>query len=134
MTVSLGHDDLYYNDRHCWLDRRGTLTIDPTSEWGYFITVITMSHDTAHWKEAGFQAPMIDRPVIVERGAWILSHAILYNCIIHEGAIVAIGAVIRSQEVMPWTMVAGNPARSVARYAEGQWHYTEGYSKWEVLA
>lgn len=131
MTVSLGHEDLYFGDRHIWLDRRGTLLIDPTSEWGYFITVITQSHETAHWKEDGFQAQQVDRPVIVERNAWILSNSILYNCIIHEGAVVALGSVVRSQEVMPWTMVAGNPARIVARYADGKWNYVIG--KFEVL-
>ncbi len=134
MTVSLGRDEFYYADRRIWLDQRGTLLIDPTSEWGYFITVITMSHDATHWGEAGFQTPQIDRPVIVGHGAWILSNSILYNCIIHEGAVVALGSVVRSCEVAPYTMVAGNPARVVARYADGQWNYLEGESKWRVLA
>jgi acetyltransferase-like isoleucine patch superfamily enzyme len=73
----------------------------------------------------------MDCPVIVDKGAWIGSNSVLYNCHIGEGAIVAIGTVVRSQEVKPWVMVAGNPARVMARYVDEHWQYLN--QKWEVL-
>lgn len=131
MTVLLGHDEGYFHQRHISLDMRGPLTIDAGSHWGFNVTVFTQSHSTADWREVGFQTTTLSRPVIVERGAWIGSNSILYNCKIGEGAIVAIGSVVRSQEVAPYTMVAGNPARVVARYIDGAWQHVT--PKWEVL-
>jgi acetyltransferase-like isoleucine patch superfamily enzyme len=131
MTVRLGHDEMYFNEREIRLDQRGTLLIDAHSHWGYYITVITLSHSVRDWDSTGMQSVIVDRPVIVERGAWICSKAVLYNCTIREGAIVAIGAVVRSQEVGPFVMVAGNPARVIARFIEGQWIYDA--PRWEVL-
>lgn len=129
--ATLGHDEQYYTMRNIQLDQRGTLVIHETSQWGFNITVFTASHSTRDWKEAGFSSVITNRPVIVERAAWICSNSILYNCKICEGAIVAIGSVVRSQEVRPWTMVAGNPARVVAHYIDGAWQYVT--PKWEVL-
>lgn len=133
MTVQLGHEESYYSQRHISLDQRGTLIIDPESQWGFNITTITQFHQTPNWEESGFTIPTVDRPVIVARHTWIGSNAILYNCLIHEGSIVALGSVVRSQEVMPWTMVAGNPARVIARWYNGKWHYLAGEAKWQVL-
>lgn len=129
--ISLGHDEQYYTMRNINLDQRGTLVIDAGSHWGFNITVFTQSHSTRDWKENGFQSAALDRPVTVERGAWIGSNSILYNCKIGEGAIVAIGSVVRSQEVKPFVMVAGNPARIIARYIDGEWIYAG--PKWEIL-
>lgn len=129
--ASLGHDEQYYTIRNIKLDQRGTLVIDAGSHWGFNITVFTQSHSTRDWKEIGFQSTTLDRPVIVGRGAWIGSNSVLYNCKIGEGAIVSIGSVVRSQEVGPYVMVAGNPARIVARYIDSQWQYVA--EKWEVL-
>jgi acetyltransferase-like isoleucine patch superfamily enzyme len=45
---------------------------------------------------------------------------------------VAAGTVVRSQEVKPWVMVAGNPAKVIARFVDGTWQYLS--DQWEVLA
>lgn len=128
---TVGHGAEYFRQRHCILDCRGPLTISPESYWGYFITVITQSHSVDDWQGEGFSSVAISRPVTVDRLAWICSNSLLYNCHIGEGAIVAFGAVVRSQEVKPYVMVAGNPARVVARLIEGKWLYNT--AKWEVL-
>ena len=120
-TVELPEN--YFVIRHITLDCRGPLTISADSNWGFFVTVFTQSHSTRNWRELGFSAAAIDRPVIVERGTWIGSNAVLYHCHIMEGAIVAAGAVVRSQIVKPFVMVAGNPARVIARYHDGAWDY-----------
>lgn len=125
-----GHTAQYYRERGCRLDVRGTLKIHPDSRWGFYITVITLSHQRSKNDHLADGA-LVDRPVIVDKDAWICSGAILYNCIIGEGAIVAVGAVVRSQEVKPFVMVAGNPARVIARQIDGEWIYAD--PKWEVL-
>ncbi len=122
---------IYFEMRYTYLDCRGTLEIHEKSHWGFGVTVLTLSHDISRGV-AGFMDELVDRPVIVKKGAWIASGALLYNCIIGEGAVVAIGSVVRSCEVAPGTMVAGNPAEVVARWDdEAGWVYDQ--PKWRVL-
>jgi acetyltransferase-like isoleucine patch superfamily enzyme len=125
-----GHNARYYNERGIRIDTRGTLQIHPESRWGFFVTVITLSHQRSK-NDHLIDGALVDRPVIVDKDAWICSNAVLYNCHIGEGAIVSVGAVVRSQEVKPRVMVAGNPARVIARQIDGEWVYVN--PKWEVL-
>lgn len=130
LPPTVGHTVKYFGERGCRLDCRGPLVIHPESRWGFFITVITKSHQRSA-SDTLVDGALVDRPVIVDRDAWICSGAILYNCVIGEGAIVAVGTVVRSQEVKPYVMVAGNPARVIARYIAGEWRYIN--RKWEIL-
>lgn len=125
-----GHTAQYYRERGCRIDVRGTLKIHPSSRWGFYATVITLSHQRSQ-SDTLADGALVDRPVIVGPEAWICSGALLYNCIIGEGAIVSAGAVVRSQEIKPFVMVAGNPARVIARLIDGEWQYIE--PKWSVL-
>src|SRR5512137_2087486 len=109
-----GHSAQYYRERGCRIDVRGTLKIDPTSRWGFYVTVITLSHQRSK-SDTLADGALVDRPVIVDKDAWICSNATLYNCHIGEGAVVSVGTVVRSQEVKPFVMVAGNPALVIAR-------------------
>lgn len=53
--------------------------------------------------------------IVIKRGSWVGSGAvILPGVVVGEGAIVAAGAVV-SQNVPPYTVVAGNPARPVRK-------------------
>ena len=108
----------YFNLRNIFLDCRGLLKIDPTSEWGWFVTIITLSHciSTGQW-----DVGVLNRSVAVDAYAWICSNALLYNCHIKHHAIVACGAVVRNMTVEPYTIVEGNPARAVRRYVDGKW-------------
>lgn len=130
---TVGHDRSYFELRGITLDCRGTLEIDATSNWGWDINVYTQSHDIRDGEFGG----AVDRPVIVKTRAWIGSGALLYNCVIGEGAVVAVGTVVRSCEVKPYTMVAGNPARVIAKLINGEfesyrvWNYQQ--KKWETL-
>lgn len=128
-TVEL--DAGYFAQRRILLDTRGTLEISRNSYWGFDIRVITLSHPIGEGVETGMTKPVKDAPVIVKAGAWIGSDSVLYNCIIGERAVVAVGTVVRSCEVAPDTMVAGNPARVIARFRDGAWQYAE--LKWTVL-
>lgn len=126
LPSTVGFEIKYFNERNIRLDCRGPLVIHPDSRWGHYVTVCTKSHNVG--PGGGY---LVDRPVIVDKNAWICSGAYLYNCHIGEGAIVAVGTVVRSQEVKPYIMVAGNPARVIARYVDGEWVYAK--PRWEVL-
>ena len=95
-----GHTARYYRERGCRIDMRGTFKDHPESRWGYFVTAITLSHQRSK-SDRLVDGALVDRPVIVDKDAWICSNAVLYNCHIGEGAIVSVGSVVRSQEVAP---------------------------------
>lgn len=125
-TIGLPED--YFRVRGCVLDCRGALVIDATSIWGFRVSVYTRSHDIA----SGEVGATVNRAVQVDAGAWVGSGATLYNCHIGAGAIVACGAVVRNQDVAPHVMVAGNPARVIARWDGDHWAYLG--AKREILA
>lgn len=132
MPATVGHTEHYFSERHVQLDTRGTLKIDSGSKWGFGVRVITLSHSNDKGTSGPNWATTVDRPVTVDAGAWIGSYAILYNCHIGARAVVALGSVVRSQNVAPDTMVAGNPARVIARFVDGKWSYLD--DKLECLA
>lgn len=119
-TVQLSWEN-YLKRRGTFLDCRGPLEISATSHWGFNVWVLTQSHDMHH--EPGVIGDLVDRGVYVEDGAWIGSRAILCGCRIGKGAVVTAGAVVRGQNVAPGVMVAGNPARVIARWDGKQWVY-----------
>jgi len=114
----IGHPRQYFIERGILLDCRGPVEISEASMWGYDVTVLSGSHDPV-------TLDVVYKPVVVEAGAWICSGALLFNCRVGEKAIVAAGAVVRSRDVPPWTMVEGNPARAIARFdrAANRWDY-----------
>ena len=107
----------YFESRECFLDCRGPLVISAKSIWGFGVRVLTESHDISQWPVLGAPVPY---GVTVEAGAWICSFSLLVGCSIGAGAIVAAGSVVRGQLVAPNVMVAGNPARVIARWNGGK--------------
>ena len=118
-SVELPED--YFIRRGILLDCRGPLTIDATSIWGFDITVLTESHDIKGGP--GPIGPVIPYGVWVEANVWIGSRALLVGCRIGKGSIVAAGTVVRGQDVAPGVIVAGNPARVIARWDGQRWVY-----------
>jgi acetyltransferase-like isoleucine patch superfamily enzyme len=119
-------DKEWFWRRGCFIDARGHFEVHEEAIFGYGVKVLTASHDISK----GEVGPTILKSVIVGN-AWIGSFSLLYNCIIHDGAIVASGAVVKSCEVMPNTMVAGNPAQVIARRIDDKWIYL--VEKWRRL-
>lgn len=117
---AIGHPRGYFEARACSIDTRGPVRISGKANFGLRVHTYCVSHHPAHYDEG-----VVYRPVVVEDYAWIASDVILYNCTIGEGAVVAVGSVVRSRDVPPWTMVEGNPARAIARYdhERGEWIY-----------
>ncbi len=113
-----GHIEKYFMERYTFMDFRGGLFISPTSEWGFGVKILTMTHDI----RAGQYTPItLSRPVYVEDYAWIASFSLLYNCRVSHHGIVACEAVVRNMTVEPYTIVAGNPARVIARWDGKEW-------------
>jgi acetyltransferase-like isoleucine patch superfamily enzyme len=121
LPPTVEHPAEYFLQRGCFIDARSPLEISGSSVWGFGVRVLTRSHDIA----AGSVGTVVPRPLTVEAGAWIGSFALLYNCTIGEGAVVAAGSVVRSCDVAPWVMVAGNPARVIARWDGQEWRHVE---------
>jgi acetyltransferase-like isoleucine patch superfamily enzyme len=118
-----GHHAGYYEARRTRLDFRGTLRIHPSVDFGNFIFIVTTSHDIQGGRRElkADASDLVDRPVIVDEGAFIGSHALLYNCHIKHHGIVACGAVVRNMTIEPYTVVEGNPAKAVKKFVDGKW-------------
>ena len=104
----------YFLERDCWIDCRvpGMIEIDQTAEIGWEVKMVAMSHDI----NPGMFGRLVGRRIKIGPKAFVAGFALLYNCVIGEGSIVAVGAVVRSRIVPPWTMVEGNPARAFKRF------------------
>lgn len=124
LPASVGRPWVYFQRRGCFLDCRGPLRIHATSQWGFCVRVLTESHDI----HAGPGPVGAVQPygVTVEADTWIGSWSLLAGCVIGAGSIVAAGAVVRGQTVAPGVMVAGDPARVIARWDGERWAYLPG--------
>jgi len=119
LPVTVGHPWSYFEQRGATIECLGPLEIDKCSHWGYLVTVLTRSHDIVRGPSQ--LGPVVMCGVYVESGAWICSQALLHNCRIGMGSIVTAGTVVRGQNVGPHVIVAGNPARVIARWDGKQW-------------
>lgn len=123
LPPTVGRPWLYFQRRGCFLDCRGPLVIDETSQWGFCVRVLTQSHEIG--EGPGKLGDIKPYGVTVEAGAWIGSWSLLAGCTIGQGSIVAAGSVVRGQTVGPGVMVAGNPARVIARWDGQRWVYEQ---------
>ncbi len=121
LPETVGHPEEYFRRRGILLDCRGPLVISAKSGWGFSVMVLTESHNVDNWP--GPIGPVVPYGVRVDDYAWIASRVLLAGCHIGAGAIVAAGTVVRGQDVAPGVMVAGNPARVIARWDGGRWVY-----------
>jgi maltose O-acetyltransferase len=97
-------------NRGCCLDVRGTLVMGDNVSVSPEVAILTTQHD---YRDPAF--PLQSRPVVIEDHVWIGMRAtILPGTTIGRGAVVAAGAVA-SGEIEPFTVVAGVPARPVAK-------------------
>lgn len=77
--------------------------------------------DLKRWRSGDYDWTRVNRaPVLIKAKAWIGARAIITKGVtIGEGAIVAAGAVV-TRNVLPYTIVAGNPARQIRELAPGE--------------
>lgn len=97
-----------------YLDTHGKITIGDNVFFGWGVKVLTGSHDYKLFGEER-KAIVIPKPVVIEEGVWIASHAIILpGAYIGKHAVVAAGSVVHGV-VEPYTIVAGNPAKAIKR-------------------
>jgi acetyltransferase-like isoleucine patch superfamily enzyme len=118
---NLGHELIYYMERGIWLDLRGYVDIHPQTEFGFGVKIITATHNSDWMFKEGKGRSIQYRTVKVGKQVWVCSFAVLFNCVVEQGAIVGCGAVVCNMTVPEYSMVVGNPARVVKRYVGGEW-------------
>lgn len=107
------------------LDGRGGLVIGNNVDIAQEVNIWTEQHD---YNDPSYKA--ISRSVTIDDYAWVASRAtILPGVHIGRGAVIACGAVV-TKDVLPFTVVAGIPARVINRRNENALHYKLGEWTW----
>lgn len=90
----------------------GEITVAEWAFFGHGVAVLTGTHDvTALDRERQVAVPRSGRDVVIGRGAWVSTNAVVLGpCRIGEHAVVAAGSVVRD-DVPPYAVVGGVPAR-----------------------
>jgi maltose O-acetyltransferase len=105
-------------NRDCCLDARGPVQIGDNVSISPEVAILTAEH---RYDSPDFA--LLTRRVVIEDHAWIGMRAtILPGTVIGRGAVVAAGAVATG-EIAPMTVVAGVPARVVAKRSEEALEY-----------
>jgi acetyltransferase-like isoleucine patch superfamily enzyme len=85
------------------------------------VVIITAKHDV---NSPTFEATY--EPITIEDWAWIATNAIvLAGVTIGEAAVVAAGAVV-TKDVLPYTVVGGNPAKVIGERTRQPFNYVPG--------
>jgi acetyltransferase-like isoleucine patch superfamily enzyme len=108
-SVSIGSDVLI-----SW----GVTIVDHNS---HSVRFSERSRDQIEWRDGKKDWSTVKiAPVVIHDKAWIGFNAIVLKGVtIGEGAVVGAGSVV-TKDVAPWTIVAGNPARTVRELAEDE--------------
>lgn len=90
----------------------GEITVEEYAFFGHSVAVLTGTHDiTTFDGERQVAVPKSGRDVVIGRGAWISTNALVLGpCRIGEHAVVAAGSVVRA-DVPAYAVVGGVPAR-----------------------
>lgn len=93
-------------------DKDGFISIEDYVFFSHQAMVIARGHDY-HQTLGARQTAITEAPVMIKRGAWIGSGAIILRGVtIGENAVVAAGSVV-TKDVAANTIVGGNPARLI---------------------
>ena len=107
-NLEMGAYSTLSNGVNCYTVDRIVIGHDATISEDVFLC--TASHDIS--------SPIMEltyRPIYVEDNVWVASRAIvLPGVTLGEGSVVGAGAVV-TKDVVPWTVVGGNPAREIGK-------------------
>jgi acetyltransferase-like isoleucine patch superfamily enzyme len=92
----------------------GTITVGKDAFFGHDVAVLTGTHDIEKFgRERQMAFPRSGRDVVIGEGVWLASHVLVLGPLtIGEHAVVAGGSLVR-EDVAPYTVVAGRPAKVV---------------------
>jgi acetyltransferase-like isoleucine patch superfamily enzyme len=96
----------------------GTITVGEYAFFGHDVAVLTGTHDIEQFGRARQLAfPGSGRDVVIGVGVWLASQVLVLGPVtIGEHAVVAGGSLVR-EDVEPYAVVAGRPAKVVKRIA-----------------
>ena len=93
----------------------GKITIENYVFFGHNVSILTGTHDYNKFGRERQLAVSTERDILIKEGAWIASNVtILGPCTVGEHSVVAAGALVK-ENVPPYTIVAGLPARVIKR-------------------
>jgi len=92
----------------------GTITVGKDAFFGHDVAILTGTHDIEKFgRERQLAFPRSGRDVVIGEGVWLASHVLVLGPLtIGEHAVVAGGSLVR-EDVPPYTVVAGRPAKVV---------------------
>jgi acetyltransferase-like isoleucine patch superfamily enzyme len=92
----------------------GTITVGKDAFFGHDVAILTGTHDIEKFgRERQLAFPHSGRDVVIGEGVWLASHVLVLGPVtIGEHAVVAGGSLVRD-DVAPYTVVAGHPAKVV---------------------
>jgi acetyltransferase-like isoleucine patch superfamily enzyme len=97
----------------------GEITVEEYAFFGHGVAILTGTHDIRTFdRERQVAVPKSGRDVVVGRGAWISTNALVLGpCRIGEHAVVAAGSLVRA-DVPAYAVVGGVPARVLSTITE----------------
>jgi acetyltransferase-like isoleucine patch superfamily enzyme len=90
----------------------GQVRVGRHAFFGHSVAVLTGTHDlTKFGRQRQTEIPRSGRDITIGEGVWIASHALVLGpCVIGKHAVVAGGSLVLD-DVAPYTVVAGRPAK-----------------------
>ena len=94
----------------------GDITIGEYAFFGHEVAVLTGTHDiTKFGRQRQTAFPRSGRDVVIEEGVWVASHSMVLGPVrIGRHAVVAAGSLVLD-DVAPYTVVAGRPAKVIKK-------------------
>ena len=92
----------------------GTITVGDYAFFGHDVAILTGTHDIEKFgRERQLSISRSGRDVVIGEGVWLASHVLVFGPVtIGEHAVVAGGSLVR-EDVEPYTVVAGRPAKVI---------------------
>ncbi len=111
--ISVGRN--VFINQNCTFYDLGGLDIADDVMIGPNVSIITSSHPVAPAQRRAF---VIANPIVIERNVWIAAGAtIIGGVTVGENSVVAAASVV-TRDVVPNTLVGGNPARVIRSIAD----------------
>lgn len=123
-SVFFGHENIYLGS-HIFLvdalinagDKEGSVIIEDYVFFGHGVKILARGHDYRLF-DAQRQHSVTQKPIVIERGAWIGSGAIVLGGVrIGQNAVVGAGSVV-TKDVPKNAIAVGNPARVIKKIGD----------------